>query len=72
MQIWCLLRHKYLQTAKIGIKERRFQFKKGGATFEESKLVKEKDAGGSIFPFYFSEQESEGILKLTKQVKERL
>lgn len=24
MQIWCLLRHKYLRTAKIGIKERRF------------------------------------------------
>ena len=24
MQIWCLLRHKYLQTAKIGIQERRF------------------------------------------------
>ena len=102
MIIWILLRHKYRATAKVTIKERRFQVKglkriatetydhlnigsfghKGKPEVNPNMNVMAKNhiIGGNLtpaneihqFPFYFSEDESEPIFELTKQICERL
>lgn len=74
MQIWVLLRHKYLRTSAVEVHERRFQFKPVIPMAEhlDEERTASPDEELSKYPVYFSEKESESVIELTQAITEKL
>lgn len=74
MQIWILLRHKYLRTSAVGINISERRFNNLNLLRRESTLSPEIEANAikANYPIYFSEAESEPIKELTSEIGEVL
>mmetsp|Transcript_32815 Transcript_32815/g.43258 ORF Transcript_32815/g.43258 Transcript_32815/m.43258 type:complete len:208 (-) Transcript_32815:497-1120(-) len=71
MQIWCLLRIKYLKQSAIAATDRRFNFNHASGLFDDENSIVRQSIR-QIYPIFFSEQESEDIISKTKKIKEKL